>query len=114
MPEQSQQQARSAPTSQELRQRLFDQLEVNKKAVEELSDAEVEAVAGGFMIAGEPYGLMQSGEMIARPMTAAVRSTAMPGHMVSTVQVNPLTGPARHATMPLTTPPTESDIHPMV
>ena len=114
MPEQSQQQAQSAPTSQELRQRLLDQLEANKKAIEELNDAEVEAVAGGFIIAGGPYGGMPSGEKTAMPMTAAVRSTAMPSHMISTVQVNPLTEPARHLTVPPPMTPMESGIHPIV
>lgn len=114
MPEQSQQQAQSASTSQELRQLLLDQLEANKKAIEELNDAEVEAVAGGFIIAGGPYGRMPSEEMAPIPTTAALGSTAMPGHKISTVQGNPLTEPALHPTVPPPMTPMESGIHPIV
>src|SRR6266700_2874096 len=100
MPEQSQQQAQSTPASQEQRQHLLDQLKANKKAVEELSDVELEAVAGGFMIAGGPSVGMPSREMTARPMTAVVRSTGMPGPVMMpdsmTGSVNPSTGPSRY------------------
>jgi hypothetical protein len=46
--EQSNQQEQPTQSSQELRQRMLDQIETEKKALDELSDEELEAVAGGF------------------------------------------------------------------
>jgi hypothetical protein len=48
MSEQSMQKTQPAQNKQELRQQMLEQLEVSKKAIEELSDKELEEVAGGM------------------------------------------------------------------
>src|SRR5690349_10981779 len=47
MSEQPNQTEQSALTPQELRQRMLEELEVSKQVIEEISDEELEAVAGG-------------------------------------------------------------------
>src|SRR5579884_971027 len=47
MSEQLDQTEQSAMTPQELRQHMLEELEASKQAIEELSDEELEAVAGG-------------------------------------------------------------------
>src|SRR5205807_922204 len=47
MSEQSNQTEQSTMTSQELRQRILEELEASKQAIEELGDEELENIAGG-------------------------------------------------------------------
>ncbi len=47
MSDQTSQPAQSTPTSGELRQRMLEQLDASKQAIEELNDEELENVAGG-------------------------------------------------------------------
>ncbi len=47
MPDQPNQTTQPAQSPQELRQQMLEQLDVRKKTIEELSDEELEEVAGG-------------------------------------------------------------------
>jgi hypothetical protein len=55
MSDQSKRQEQPAQTAPGLKQRVLDQLETGKKAIEELSNEELEAVAGGFVLATTSY-----------------------------------------------------------
>ncbi len=81
---QSDQQDKNVLTPQQSKQALLDQLDAQRKAIEELRDEELTAISGGAII--------WNGESI-----ASIRRVASDSHLIKESPEDPLTPPLRRA-----------------